>query len=75
MRPRTPQGDRYLWRSSDETTYWKKELQERIGEIFGKKASKDAKAAETRKAELYRRIGRLKAEVDWLKKSAETLRG
>jgi transposase len=57
-------------------TYWKKELQEHASEIFGKKASKDAKAAETREAELYRQIGQLKVEVDWLKKkSAEMLRG
>jgi transposase-like protein len=55
--------------------HWKKELQERAVEISGKKAQ-DAKAAETREAELYRQIGQLKVEVDWLKKkSAEMLRG
>jgi transposase len=57
-------------------TCWKKELQERASEIFGKKASKEAKLAEAREAELYRQIGQLKVEFDWLKKkSAEMLRG
>jgi transposase-like protein len=55
---------------------WKKELQERSKEIFSKSSSKDAKAADMREAELYRQIGQLKVEVDWLKKkSAEMLRG
>jgi transposase-like protein len=55
---------------------WKKELQERASEIFSKNASRDAKAAEIKEAELYRQIGQLKVEVDWLKKkSAEMLEG
>jgi transposase-like protein len=57
-------------------THWKKELQERASEIFSKNASKGAKAAEVKEAELYRQIGQLKVEVDWLKKkSAEMLKG
>jgi transposase-like protein len=51
-----------------QTVKWKKELQERAKEIFGKDAFRNAKAAEMKEAELYRQIGRLKAEVDWLKK-------
>jgi transposase-like protein len=59
-----------------QTARWKKELQERASEIFSKNASKDAKAAEVKEAELYRQIGQLKVEVDWLKKkSAEMLKG
>jgi transposase-like protein len=55
---------------------WKKELQERAKDIFSKSTSKDAKVAEIREAELYRQIGQLKVEVDWLKKkSAEIIRG
>lgn len=55
---------------------WKKELQERAKEVFSKDTSKDARVAEMREAELYRQIGQLKVEVDWLKKkSAEMLKG
>jgi transposase len=49
---------------------WKKELQERASEIFGKNALRDAKNAEIKEAELYRQIGQLKVEVDWLKKKS-----
>jgi transposase len=53
---------------------WKKELQKRASEIFSQNASREAKAAELKEAELYRQIGQLKVEVDWLKKkSAEML--
>ena len=49
-------------------TNWKKELLERAGEIFDKNASRETKAAQAREGELYRQIGQLKVEVDWLKK-------
>jgi transposase-like protein len=53
---------------------WKKEVLERAKEIFSQSASREAKAAELKEAELYRQIGQLKVEVDWLKKkSAEML--
>ena len=53
---------------------WKKELQSRASEIFNRSAPGDAKAAEAKETELYRQIGQLKVEVDWLKKkSAEML--
>lgn len=56
-------------------TRWKKELLERAGEVFDKDASREAKAAQTREAELYRQIGQLKVEVDWLKKKSGEIFG
>jgi transposase len=56
-------------------TNWKKELQERAGEVFDKNASREAKAAQSREAELYRQIGQLKVEVDWLKKKSKEIFG
>jgi len=56
-------------------TKWKKELQERVGEVFEKDASREAKVAQTREAELYRQIGQLKVEVDWLKKKSGEIFG
>lgn len=48
---------------------WKKQLLEGVGELFedGRKRSHE-ESAET--ATLYEQIGRLKVELDWLKKTA-----
>jgi transposase-like protein len=54
---------------------WKKELQDRAREIFARDASRNAKAAEMKEAELYRQIGQLKVEVDWLKKKSAEING
>jgi transposase len=56
-------------------TNWKKELLERAGEVFDKNASREAKVAQDREAELYRQIGQLKVEVDWLKKKSKEIYG
>ncbi|MDR1377996.1 MAG: hypothetical protein LBJ36_02985 [Synergistaceae bacterium] len=45
-------------------TTWKKELQNRASEIFGKSVSKEIKAAKSVGVELYCQIGQLKIEVD-----------
>ncbi len=51
---------------------WKKEILERAGALFetkrGPKPTADDKSGEDR---LYGEIGRLKMEVDWLKKKLE----
>lgn len=47
---------------------WKKHLLESMPEIFGQKRAKVEKDDEELKAELYQQIGKLKVEVDWLKK-------
>ena len=54
---------------------WKKELQARASEIFCKSGPDDAKAAEAKETELYRQIGQLKVEVDWLKKKSAQMLG
>lgn len=48
---------------------WKKELQEKAVELFARETGKKAKKAEDKEAELYRQIGQLKVELDWLKKN------
>jgi len=47
---------------------WKKQLIEGTGDIFSKGRKRDAENAEEEKDKLYSQIGRLKVEVDWLKK-------
>ena len=54
---------------------WKKELASRANEIFEKNAPGTAKAAEAKETELYRQIGQLKVEVDWLKKKSTQMLG
>ena len=49
---------------------WKKELSARAEEIFDNKADKRSQDIEAREAELYRQIGQLKVELDWLKKKS-----
>jgi transposase-like protein len=60
---------------SSQITNWKKELQDRASEIFGANVSKEIKTAKNKEAELYRQIGQLKVEVDWLKKKSTEMRG
>ena len=50
-------------------TAWKKQLLEGAGTLFEGPASKAALSDEPSAAELYEQIGRLKIELDWVKKS------
>jgi len=50
---------------------WKREATTRLPEIFATRPDRDEKEIEQREAALYEEIGRLKVEVDWLKKKSE----
>jgi transposase-like protein len=52
---------------------WKKKLVDNMTDIFATKADKTGQDAEKEKAELYRQIGQLKVENDWMKKKAKQL--
>lgn len=56
-------------------TQWKKELLERLPEVFARKASPSVAEAEEREARLYQKIGQLEVELDWLKKKSTELNG
>lgn len=47
---------------------WKKQLLESSSDVFGKGKQKREAAFEDEREQLYSQIGRLKVEVDWLKK-------
>ena len=47
---------------------WKKEIAERLPEVFARKPDAEAADAKAREDQLYRKIGRLEMELDWLKK-------
>jgi len=52
---------------------WKKEIQKRLPEIFGRKPAFDEKTAEKQEARLHQKVGQLTIEVDWLKKKCRQL--
>ena len=58
-----------------QVSQWKKELQERMSEIFERKnaASKEAKADEQRIARLERKLGQVIVERDWLAEKSKEL--
>jgi transposase-like protein len=52
---------------------WKKKLLEELPAIFSDKRVYRDKDKEELEAELYRQIGQLKVELEWLKKKSQTL--
>ena len=52
---------------------WKRRLVQELPEIFSKKKSKQKQDTEELVSELYRQIGQLKVELDWVKKKSEQL--
>jgi len=48
---------------------WKKEALDQLPAIFEKKSAKRANDVEKEKDLLYRQIGKLQVEVEWLKKT------
>ena len=54
---------------------WKKQLQEGGAGIFAPKASRPSREAGRTEGELYEQIGRLKMELEWLKKKAAGIGG
>ncbi len=55
---------------ASQITRWKKHVVENLPELFSNKHDKDQEDAERLQAELYRQIGQLKVELDWLKKKS-----
>lgn len=53
-----------------QVTQWKRQALEGIEEVFNSRRHNDRKSAEEDKARLFEQIGRLKVELDWLKKKA-----
>lgn len=53
---------------ANQITRWKQQLQEGIKDIFSTTSFKSGSKDEKLQAKLYQEIGRLKVELDWLKK-------
>ena len=54
---------------------WKGQLIEHVGDLFEDHRRKQAKEQEMLVEELYKQIGQLKVELDWVKKKAALCRG
>lgn len=54
----------------NQISQWKKQLLEEGASIFNRKTSLKEKRQVKREKELYEQIGRLKMELEWLKKKA-----
>ena len=52
---------------------WKQRVLEEIPGLFSRKREKSQAEAEERTDELYRQIGQLKVELDWVKKKSSLL--
>ena len=50
---------------------WKKQLLEEAPEIFSRGRKKGKRKTEDLESELYQQIGKLKVELDWLKKKSQ----
>ena len=53
-----------------QVTQWKKQLLEALPEIFSGRRQRDRQEQNELTDELYRQIGQLKVELDWLKKKS-----
>jgi len=53
---------------------WKKQVQSELPKVFNGKRDREAKDQEELVEELYRQIGQLKVELDWLKKKSGLVR-
>ncbi len=60
---------------SSQIMKWKKQLLEELPSMFSDKRAKTEKEREDLEAELYRQIGQLKVELEWLKKKSILLSG
>jgi len=58
----------------NQITKWKKQLVEAAGDVFSGVHERRHLADESEKDELYRQIGKLQVELDWLQKKSGILR-
>lgn len=55
---------------ANQITQWKKQLLASLPEVFSRRRASQQQDQDALTAELYRQIGQLKVELDWLKKKS-----
>jgi len=53
---------------ANQITKWKRQVLDGLPDIFSTRQERDQRDNEALQAELYRQIGELKVELDWMKK-------
>jgi len=59
----------------NQVTQWRKKVLEALPSLFSQRKKKEDRESEELRDELFRQIGQLKVELDWLKKKSEQLDG
>ena len=59
----------------NQVAQWRKKVLEALPDIFSGRRKKVDRESEELRDELFRQIGQLKVELDWLKKKSEQLDG
>jgi len=54
---------------ANQVRQWRQHLLEMLSEVFSNRRPQQERARDEMKAELYRQIGQLKVELEWLKKN------
>jgi transposase-like protein len=54
----------------NQISQWKRQLLESGADVFNRNGDKEVQAQNVEQSELYEQIGRLKMELEWLKKKA-----
>ena len=57
-----------------QVSQWKKEVAGRLPELFTRKAEGELEATKAREKELFEEIGRLKRDLEWLKKKVVSVK-
>jgi putative transposase len=55
---------------ANQISQWKRQLLESGADVFSRNGDKEAQVQSVQQSELYEQIGRLKMELEWLKKKA-----
>jgi len=58
---------------SNQIGQWRKQVLKALPDVFSNQRHKEDKGQEDLISELYRQIGQLKVEMDWLKKKSQML--
>lgn len=59
---------------ANQITTWKKQALEGLSEVFSLKKFRSKKEGAEREAALYQEVGKLKMEIEWLKKKSGILK-
>ena len=59
----------------NQVTQWRKKVLEALPSLFSRRRKKEDRESDELRDELFRQIGQLKVELDWLKKKSEQLDG